>query len=321
MKRVLILSTLLCILAASAGCSAPAASSPAATTAPETTAEMTTETETESETESESETETGTETEAQAETQAETVEVIEVVEDGMTPIPASSLKDGEYDVKVSSSSSMFKIESAKLTVADGKMTAVMTMSGTGYLYVFMGTGIEAEHAQETAYIPFEETEDGKHTFTVPVEALDAGIDCAAFSKRKELWYDRTILFRADSLPAEAFADGTITDTASLNLEDGEYQVNVTLEGGSGKATVQSPAKLTIADGKATAEIIWSSNKYDYMVVDGEKIEPVSTEEHSVFEIPVLGFDYKMPVSADTTAMSTPHEIEYTLYFDSASVTK
>ena len=78
-------------------------------------------------------------------------------------------------------------------------------------------------------------------------------------------------------------------------------------------------KLTVKDGKPTVEIIWSSNKYDYMVVDGEKIDPVSVEEFSVFEIPVLGFDYKMPVSADTTAMSTPHEIEYTLYFDSSSI--
>ena len=319
MKRVILWSTMLTLLAAFAGCSAPA-QDPGAQTPAETTAAVT-ETETETESGTETEPETTAAAAAEAETQAETVEVIEVVEPGMEPISASALKDGTYDVKVNSSSSMFNIESAKLTVADGKMTATMTMGGTGYLYVFMGPAIEAEHAIDDAYIPFVETEDGKHTFTVPVEALDAGIECAAFSKRKEVWYDRTILFRADSLPAEAFGEGAITDPASLNLENGEYQVNVTLEGGSGKSTVQSPAKLTIADGKATAEIVWSSNKYDYMVVNGEKLLPVSTEEHSVFEIPVTGFDYKMPVSADTTAMSTPHEIEYTLYFDSASVTQ
>ena len=94
-----------------------------------------------------------------------------------------------------------------------------------------------------------------------------------------------------------------------------------LDGGSGKASVQSPAKLTVKDGKAIAEIIWSSNKYDYMIVEDEKILPVSTEEFSVFDIPVSVFDYKMPVSADTTAMSTPHEIEYTLFFDSTSISK
>ncbi|MDE6849420.1 MAG: hypothetical protein K2J44_08770, partial [Ruminococcus sp.] len=68
-------------------------------------------------------------------------------------------------------------------------------------------------------------------------------------------------------------------------------------------------------------IIWNSNNYDYMVVDGEKYLPVSTDEFSVFEIPVTVFDRKMSVSADTTAMSTPHEIEYTLYFDSSTIVK
>lgn len=85
--------------------------------------------------------------------------------------------------------------------------------------------------------------------------------------------------------------------------------------------MQSPAKLTITDGVAFAEIIWGSNSYDYMVVNGERFDPVSMEEASVFVIPVTGFDYPMPVSADTTAMSTPHEIEYTLYFDSSTITQ
>ena len=315
MKRVMLWSAMLVCLTAFAGCgnsqiASTAKTTAAATTSPETTVAETTEAETEPET---------TEPETQADTQPETVEAVEVVEEGMTPIYASSLKDGSYDVKVSSSSSMFPIESAVLNVANGEMTATMTMGGTGYLYLFMGNAVEAGYALEDAYIPFEETADGKHTFTVPVEALDAGIECAAFSKKKELWYDRTILFRADSLPVDAFADGVVNDAESLELADGEYTIEVTLEGGSGKASVQSPAKLTITDGKPTAEIIWSSNKYDYMVVNGTKYDPVSIEEVSVFEIPVTGFGYKMPVSADTTAMSVPHEIEYTLYFDSASI--
>ncbi|MBO5104511.1 MAG: hypothetical protein J6B74_05550 [Ruminococcus sp.] len=195
------------------------------------------------------------------------------------------------------------------------MSAVMTMGGTGYRYLFMGTGADAETADESEYIPFEET-DGVHKFTVPVEALDMGIDCTAFSDKKEKWYDRTILFRADSLPSDAFEESSAPE-----LEDGEYTVEVTLEGGSGKASVNSPAKLTVSGESITAEIIWNSNNYDYMVVDGEKYLPVSTEEFSVFEIPVTVFDRKMTVSADTTAMSTPHEIEYTLYFDSSTIVK
>ena len=72
--------------------------------------------------------------------------------------------------------------------------------------------------------------------------------------------------------------------------------------------------------ECTAEIIWSSNKYDYMMVDGDRYDPISTEEHSVFEIPVDGFDYEMAVEADTTAMSQPYLIDYTLTFDSATIT-
>lgn len=245
----------------------------------------------------------------------------DIVDEDMEPVYAESIKDGVYSIKVDSSSSMFKIEECELTVADGKMTAVMTMGGTGYLKLCMGTGEEAAKASEEAYIPFVEDEEGRHTFEVPVEALDMGIDCAAFSKKKEKWYDRILVFRADSLPQDAFAEGTVTTLADLNLEDGSYQIEVGLEGGSGRATVDSPAKLVVADGTATATIIWSSSSYDYMRVNEEKIEPVTMEEHSVFEIPVPGFDWKVPVVADTIAMSTPHEIEYTLYFDSSTIEK
>ena len=84
--------------------------------------------------------------------------------------------------------------------------------------------------------------------------------------------------------------------------------------------VESPAKLVVKDQKAVAEVVWSSPNYDYMKVGEEKFLPVNQGgETSVFEIPVTVFDRKMAVAADTTAMSTPHEIEYTLLFDSASI--
>ena len=73
------------------------------------------------------------------------------------------------------------------------------------------------------------------------------------------------------------------------------------------------------NGIATATIIMSSSNYDYVIVGEEKYLPVNTEGNSTFEIPVTGFDYNMPISADTTAMSTPHEIDYTLYFDSKTI--
>ena len=232
------------------------------------------------------------------------------------PVSASDLNDGTYTITVDSSSSMFNVTDCQLTVADGKMTAVMTMGGTGYQYLFMGKGADAE---ESGYIPFEETSNGANTFTVPVESLNTEIDCSAFSKKKEEWYDRTLVFRADSLPAEAFKNAP--SSASSDIEDGEYTVEVTLEGGSGKSSVESPAKLTVENGKAFAEIVWNSPNYDYMIVDGEKVLPFNTDGNSSFKIPVSEFDSKIDVKADTTAMSEPHEIEYTLYFNSESITK
>lgn len=98
------------------------------------------------------------------------------------------------------------------------------------------------------------------------------------------------------------------------VQDGTYQMEVELLGGSGRASVTSPAKVEIKDGKAVATLEWSSPNYDYMVVDGEKYLPVNTEGNSVFQIPVEAFDQDIAVIADTVAMSTPHEIEYTLNF-------
>ena len=74
-----------------------------------------------------------------------------------------------------------------------------------------------------------------------------------------------------------------------------------------------------ADGRMTATIVWSSPNYDYMLVDGEKYLPTNTEGNSTFEIPVAALGTPLAVTADTVAMSTPHEIDYTLTFDSATL--
>ena len=245
----------------------------------------------------------------------------DAVKDGMEPVSADALKDGVYEVRVDSSSGMFRITECELTVQDGAMSAVMTMSATGYLKLYMGTGAEAEQASEADFIPFVENADGKHTFKVPVEALDKEINCSAFSRKKETWYDRVLVFCSGSLPAEAFADGEAATAKSLKLEDGSYTVAVRLEGGSGRASVETPAALRVEDGNAFAVITWGSSNYDYMKVDGERLDLISTGGNSSFEIPVRVFDRKMPVIADTIAMSEPHEVEYTLVFDSTTIKK
>lgn len=262
-----------------------------------------------------------TESEGAVAAKSEMAKVVAVTEDWMVPVTAEELKDGTYDIEVRSSSSMFQITECTLTVEDGEMSAAMTMGGTGYRYVCMAAPEEAAKAEEKDYIAPQEQEDGTHVFTVPVPALDEEVACAAFSDRKEKWYGRQLCFVAESLPADAFAKEKGNAADALDLADGTYLAEVSLEGGSGKASITSPAQITVKDGVVTARIEWSSPNYDYMVAAGKKLLPVNEDGNSVFEIPVRAFDRPEAVKADTTAMSKPYEIAYTLTFDSETIQK
>ena len=123
-----------------------------------------------------------------------------------------------------------------------------------------------------------------------------------------------LLCPAQILAAEGIS-GVKTD-----LTNGEYSIQVDLEGGSGKASVSSPTLMLVKNGRMYAELQWSSSNYDYMIVDGEKFQNESEEgRNSVFTIPVTALDDKMEVIADTLAMGAPHEIDYTLTFYEASI--
>lgn len=114
--------------------------------------------------------------------------------------------------------------------------------------------------------------------------------------------------------------GTEQNASTGALNPGSYEAAVTLSGGSGRASVESPAELTVAeDGSMTATIVWSSPNYDQMVVEGEQYLPTTTDPTSTFEIPVAALDEDLPVQAETTAMSEPHMIDYTLHFDSSTL--
>ena len=112
--------------------------------------------------------------------------------------------------------------------------------------------------------------------------------------------------------------GALIGCGQKEITDGVYTAEVTLTGGSGRATVESPARVVIAEGKATATIIWSSPFYEYMLVGETRYEPIQEEGNSTFEIPVV-FDEDMAVSASTVAMSQPHLVDYTLHFDSKTL--
>lgn len=228
----------------------------------------------------------------------------------LQPVTAADLEDGTYRIDVESSSSMFRITKAILTVKDGQMTCTLTMSGKGYGKLYMGTAEQAAEADEADCIGYEEDENGAKTFTVPLESLNTDVDCAAWSIKKEAWYARTLVFLADTLRP-----------ADQELADGTYEVAVSLEGGSGRASVTSPCKVVVEDGAMTATVEWSSPNYDQMVVDGTQYLPVNTEGNSVFEIPVSTLTEPLSVQAETTAMSTPHMIDYTLTFDTSTLVK
>ena len=264
---------------------------------------------------------------------------------GMEPITADMVKEGTYPIEAESSSSFFKIEHAQIEVADGRMVATIAMRTSTYPLAFLGTGHEAAAADAHDYVEFDSQDK---TFTFPLEALDADIDLAAFSKNRSKWYDRKVIFYAASLPegallvdlpaygqpddegspaaneagASASADNpdSAPEAVRVDLPDGEYSIEVNMTGGSGRAQVSSPTWLTISDGRAYARLLWSSPYYDYMVVDDVTYPNETTDgSNSTFTIPITVMDTEMDVVADTTAMGDPVEIDYHLTFYSDTI--
>lgn len=126
------------------------------------------------------------------------------------PAPEVNVANGIYSMDVVSSSSMFKVVDCILTAKDGKMSAVLTLSGTGYGYLYMGTKEEATSADQSSWIPYQVNEEGKYTYTVPVEALDKELAVAAYSIKKGIWYDRTLTFQSETM--KKIADLNSTDS-------------------------------------------------------------------------------------------------------------
>ena len=232
---------------------------------------------------------------------------------GLLPLLAKDIEEGSYEIETASSSSMFKIEKTVLYVKDNAMTADITLSGKGYSNVTMLSAADSEGLTSLEGTTAAVGKDGKYVFTLPVQSLNTELVCSAFSKKKQKWYERRVVFYSEKIPAEnLFVTPYVMQ--KCGLKDGSYTISVKLAGGSGKASVKSPASMRVKDGIPLARIEWSSPNYDYMILNGEKILPLANEQNSVFELPVLVFDKAMSVFADTTAMSTPHEILYQLEF-------
>mgnify|MGYP001528621976 CR=1 FL=1 len=217
----------------------------------------------------------------------------------------SALADGVYTADFNTDSSMFHVNEAcegkgTLTVENGQMTIHISLPSKSILNLFCGTAEDALKDGASLLQPTTDTvtySDGLseevNGFDIPVPALNEEFDVAIIGTKGK-WYDHKVsvtnaVLKEDdaAAPAETLADGT-------------YTIAVTLEG------------------KMTATIVWSSSHYDYMLVDGERCDVLSTENGSTFEIPVAALDTPLAVVGDTTAMSTPHEIDYALTFDASS---
>lgn len=272
---------------------------------------------------------------------------------GMTPLTAEYVRDGSYDISVDSSSKFFRIKEAKLTVKNGKMKAVIMIDSTSYEFIYMGPAEKAAKAPESRYIKAD-VKQGRSYFTIPVSALDEPLDCAAFSSNTKKWYGRQILFDATTLPSGALTitlpdydkiqaavdafdggeKGSAGDTGNASaageeqpseplytsLDNGEYSIEVSMTGGSGRASISSPAYLYVRKHHFYSKITWSSSHYDYMIVGSKKYLNESPKgENSTFTIPVTAIDEPMIVKADTTALGDPVEIEYHLTFYENSI--
>ena len=260
-------------------------------------------------------------------TLTESTEAAETVSTETTQNEAQ-LPDGVYTAEFSTDSSMFHVSEAcdgkgTLTVKDGVMTIHISLGSKKILNLYPGLAEDAAKDGAVLLEPTTDTvtySDGMteevYGFDVPVPVIGEEFDLALIGTKGK-WYDHKVKV-SDPVAEDSreAANGSFDMSA---LADGSYTIELTMEGGSGRASIQSPAQLAIADGAATATLEWSSPNYDYMLVNGEKYLPVNTEGNSVFEVPVEALDVPLTMIGDTVAMSTPHEVEYTVTFHSETL--
>ncbi len=236
---------------------------------------------------------------------------------GEAAVNDAGLADGTYVVTFVSDHSMFHVndfnnDKGIMTVKDGEMTVHVSLQSKKIVNLFYGNKEDAQkEGAEMLPRTVDEIDYGDgyveevYGFDVPVPYLDKPFEVSLIGTHDN-WYTHNVTV-SDPVPGDDIHAGT-----QIDLEDGEYQVDVVKEGGTGRAEIESPTAMTVKDGAATMTVTWDSENYDYMMVDGEKYEPVNEEGNSAFEIPVPKLNEPFKVIGDTTAMSEPHEIEYEL---------
>lgn len=272
-----------------------------------------------------------------------------------TTTPSSEIpKDGTYTGKVehvAGTATMFKIEACKIVVKNGKATATITLSSTGYDKLFLGSKEDALKAKDSELIPYVVDKNGKYTYEVPLAGLNQEIRLAARSHRyfeagdkDKMWYDHTLKFNVDASGSGSGGDGSggsssggsssssnsnkyqsktdgktsQVDTSAGGLKDGEYgsgDFTFSWSGGTGSHGLNITCdKISVENGQAWAYVTFNSGKWVYLKASGSQYDPVEQgSDYTTFKIPVQ-LNANNKVVGCTTAMSKPYEIEYTLYF-------
>lgn len=267
----------------------------------------------------------------------------------------TKLKDGTYKVKATTDRKMFYLYPKKknpattiLVKKNGKMTATITLTGSGYDYVYMGTPKQAKKAGKKKWIKYKKV-NGYYTFKIPVSALDKKLPITPHSSKYEKDGDpSTDPWRPDkwikfySSGAKKVKDGTTIKTKgkasnrnggnnqkqnnwvddgkkgtsavnnSTSLKDGTYKPDkFRWSGGSGRLSYIRCTKIVVRGGKAYATIEFGSSKYDSLKANGRTYSK-SGGGNSKFTIPVK-LNANNTIIGRTTAMSQPHWVRYSIY--------
>lgn len=247
-----------------------------------------------------------------------------VDDSGLTPITADDIADGTYTVLVETDSSMFSVADCQLTVEDGHMSAVLTLSGTGYGYLFAGTAEDAAAADMDMLVPAVEDEQGRYTYEIKdIPAVNEAFSCSAFSTRKQQWYGHDIMILATTLPYDSLTNPEAQEAAFAasplaDCVDGVYNIGVDASGST--VALCSPATLTVEDGRGDVTLEWSTGDYDTLSICGQTFDAIHAEPTvSTFTVPAQAFDVSIPATIVTYENGSPEELPCTVSLHSGTI--
>ena len=267
----------------------------------------------------------------------------------------NTLADGTYTVKTETNNQMFKVISTKLTVKNGKMEALIMLSGTGYDHLYLGHAedVEANRDQwikwkdEIPYTTADGQEKTGRTYVIPVSALDQAIPVTVYSKSKKQWFERTITLKSEGIkkveteevnpgpstaptetptspttPAPSTAPSQPARPAGVPA-DGVY--TTTAETGTTMFRVVEII-LTVKNGKMSAEITLSGTGYDYLYMGtaaeaaGNESQWIGCKDEQKSYIEngeeKTGRSYIIPISTlDTPLAMASHSVKRDRWYD------